>query len=85
MIRTREGRWAGARFLACSTGRPHAIAGHARIAAEKFGFAGMILRPDGSEAHRKRRATGVRRRGEARRRCQDGSEEPGAPDFFTAG
>jgi hydroxymethylbilane synthase len=61
------------------------IAGHARIAAGEVAFRGMILRPDGTEAHETARngaAADAARLGadaglELKRRV--------APDFFTAG
>jgi hydroxymethylbilane synthase len=61
------------------------IAGHARIAAGALAFRGMILRPDGSEAHETARNGVV---ADAARLGADAGRElksRAAPDFFTAG
>jgi hydroxymethylbilane synthase len=61
------------------------IAGHARIAAGAVAFRGMILRPDGSEAHETARTGAI---ADAARLGADAGRElksRAAPDFFTAG
>ena len=61
------------------------IAGHARIAAGAVAFRGMILRPDGSEAHETARNGAV---ADAAKLGADAGLElksRAAPDFFTAG
>src|SRR5271169_824385 len=61
------------------------IAGHARIAAGTVAFRGLILRPDGSEAHETTRSGAV---ADAARLGADAGRElksRAAPDFFTAG
>jgi hydroxymethylbilane synthase len=61
------------------------IAGHACIAAGEVAFRGMILRPDGSEAHETARNGAV---ADAARLGADAGLElkrRAAPDFFTAG
>jgi hydroxymethylbilane synthase len=61
------------------------IAGHARIAAGAVAFRGLILRPDGSEAHETARTGAL---ADAARLGADAARElksRAAPDFFTAG
>jgi hydroxymethylbilane synthase len=61
------------------------IAGHARIAAGAVAFRGMILRPDGSEAHETSRNGAV---ADAAQLGADAGLElkrRAAPDFFTPG
>jgi hydroxymethylbilane synthase len=61
------------------------IAGHARITAGAVAFRGLILRPDGSEAHETARTGAL---ADAARLGADAARElksRAAPDFFTAG
>jgi hydroxymethylbilane synthase len=61
------------------------IAGHARIAAGAVAFRGMILRPDGSEAHETERAGPM---ADAVQLAADAGQELKrrvTPDFFAAG
>jgi hydroxymethylbilane synthase len=61
------------------------IAGHARIAAGTVSFRGLILRPDGSEAHETARAGAA---ADAAQLGADAARElksRAAPDFFVAG
>ncbi len=61
------------------------IAGHARVAAGAVAFRGLILRPDGSEAHETARTGAL---ADAARLGADAGRElksRAAPDFFTAG
>jgi len=61
------------------------IAGHARIEAEAVVFRGLILRPDGSEAHETTRTGGIL---EAAKLGADAAHElkgRAAPDFFGIG
>jgi hydroxymethylbilane synthase len=61
------------------------IAGHARIAAGTVAFRGLILRPDGSEAHETARTGAL---ADAARLGADAGRElksRAAPDFFAPG
>ncbi len=61
------------------------IAGHARIAGDTVSFRGLILRPDGSEAHETAR---IGRVADAPKLGADAARElksRAAPDFFAAG
>jgi hydroxymethylbilane synthase len=61
------------------------IAGHARVVAGALSFRGMILRPDGSEAHETSRAGAAADAAELGAEAGRELKSRAAPDFFVAG
>jgi len=61
------------------------IAGHARVVAGALSFRGMILRPDGSEAHETSRAGAAADAAKLGAEAGRELKSRAAPDFFVAG